>query len=175
MMSRAQILVLFGIAAGIAATVVVLQAGGTLPRNWLPVVDSPISRLAWAVRWLIVPGACLVAAVSVVAARRYFTRNAIEGGPPVAGSALEIDMRVTTNTLEQAVMASIAYLAFAVSASIEELGLIPAAAIAFAIGRVAFWIGYYIHPLARSFGFALTFLPTFLIYHLVLFEMLVPH
>jgi hypothetical protein len=175
MVSRAQILVLFSIVAAIAATVVVFQAGGTMPRNWLPVVDSPISRLVWVSRWLLVPGACLMAAVAIVAARRFFTRAAIEGGAGALGSTLDVDIRVVANTLEQVVITVIAYLGLAVTASMEELGIIPAAAIAFAIGRLAFWIGYHIHPLARSFGFALTFLPTFVIYHWLGWALIIPH
>jgi hypothetical protein len=34
----------------------------------------------------------------------------------------------------------------------------------FAFGRVAFWIGYLLHPLARAFGMVVTALPTLAAY-----------
>jgi hypothetical protein len=38
--------------------------------------------------------------------------------------------------------------------------LIPAATIVFIVVRLAFWIGYRIHPLYRAFGMAATFWPS---------------
>lgn len=175
MVSRAQILVVFGATVAVIASILVFNWGGALPRAWLPPVDSPISRIAGALRWLAVPGGCLLLAIGMVAARRFFTRAGIEGGVAPAGSALEIDLRVVTNTAEQVLLAAIGYLAFAVTAPLEQLGLIPAAAMAFAIGRVAFAVGYHVHPLARAFGFGLTFYPTVVIYVWLFGELVLPH
>lgn len=175
MVSRAQILVVFGATVAVIATILVFHWGVVLPRSWLPPVDSPISRVAWTLRWLALPGACLMAAIGMVSARRFFTRAGIEGGAAPLGSALEIDLRIVTNTAEQALLAAIAYLAFSVSAPLEQLGLIPPAAIAFAIGRLAFAIGYHIHPLARAFGFGLTFYPTAVMYVWLFGELVLPH
>jgi hypothetical protein len=45
-----------------------------------------------------------------------------------------------------------------------ELVLLPAMAFLFALGRIAFWIGYLLHPLARAFGMVLTVAPTLVAY-----------
>jgi hypothetical protein len=34
--------------------------------------------------------------------------------------------------------------------------VIPAAALVFVVARIAFWVGYRIHPLYRAFGMAAT-------------------
>ncbi|HET9638008.1 MAG TPA: hypothetical protein VFP12_02260 [Allosphingosinicella sp.] len=47
-------------------------------------------------------------------------------------------------------------LGLAVSLPPDWMGVIRAAAIVFAAARIAFWIGYRIHPLHRAFGFAST-------------------
>jgi hypothetical protein len=38
----------------------------------------------------------------------------------------------------------------------KTMRLIPAATIVFIVARLAFWIGYRIHPLYRAFGMAAT-------------------
>jgi hypothetical protein len=47
-----------------------------------------------------------------------------------------------------------------VGSSHEKLVLIPAMALLFMAGRLTFWIGYLMRPVARAFGMILTAPPT---------------
>ena len=62
--------------------------------------------------------------------------------------------RVADNTTQQLLLLLIGSLALAVQLPAGQLQVVGAAAIVFAFMRVAFWIGYRIHPLYRAFGFA---------------------
>ena len=121
--------------------------------------DDLYSRLAFALRWMLLPGSCLLLGV-IVAARRGFVPDAIDGTRTPTSRSLEINLRYNQNTLEQTVLACIVWANLAVSLPIAHLALIPAMAALFATGRVAFWVGYLIHPMGRSFGMVLTVLPT---------------
>jgi len=74
---------------------------------------------------------------------------------------MEINLRYNTNTLEQTVLAAVAWMGLALQLRPQDLGLIPALAGLFAIGRAAFWLGYLYAPWARAFGLGLTAYPTF--------------
>jgi hypothetical protein len=123
----------------------------------LPSDDIP-SRLAFAVRWMLLPGVCLLLGV-IVAARRGFVPDAIDGTRTPASPSLEINLRYNQNTLEQTVLACIAWAGLAISLPNAHLLVIPAMATLFAIGRGAFWVGYLLHPMGRAFGMVLTVLP----------------
>jgi MAPEG family len=127
----------------------------TLP---LPPDDSA-SRLSFALRWMLLPGVCLLVGV-IVAARRGFVPDAIDGTRTPTSRGLEINLRYNQNTLEQVVLAGIAWTGLALTLRIQELPLIPAMASLFLVGRMAFWTGYLIHPMGRAFGMVLTVLPT---------------
>jgi hypothetical protein len=75
------------------------------------------------------------------------------------------------NTVEQVVLAAIAWAALAVTLPHDRLVAIPSMAFLFAFGRVAFWIGYRLHPLGRAFGMTLTALPTLAAYGWLLWQM----
>ena len=136
-----------------------LQGSAYLP---LPVPDGDdvATRLAFAARWLLLPGFCLLAGVGMVANRRFFLPDAIDGSRAPESRALEINLRYNQNTLEQTVLAAIAWTGLALELPHERLALIPALAILFVVARALFWIGYLIAPAARALGFALTFYPT---------------
>jgi hypothetical protein len=146
-----------------------LLAGLTLPHadalfsSVAMPADEPGSRLAFAAHWMLLPAVCLLAGV-VGAARRGFIAEAIGGTRAPASASLEINLRYNQNTLEQTVLACIAWACLAVMLPRTQLALIPAMATLFAIGRAAFWIGYLIHPMGRAFGMALTAFPTIAAY-----------
>jgi hypothetical protein len=150
------------VAAGIVVAVVVLWlavAGPLHPLIALP-PDDPAQRLAFAVKWLLVPGFTLLAGIGVMAASRFFSSDAIDGTRTPGSATLEINLRYNQNTLEQAVLVIVAWPLLALYLPTNQLGLIPVLAVLFGFGRAAFWIGYLIAPWARAFGFALTFYPT---------------
>jgi hypothetical protein len=121
--------------------------------------DDTASRLAFAAEWLLVPGWCLLAGV-FGASRRGFYADAIEGTRTPSAHSLEINLRYNQNTVEQTILAAIAWFGLAVAMPHDQVYLIAGMAILFAAGRATFWIGYLIHPMARTFGMTLTVIPT---------------
>ena len=87
--------------------------------------------------------------------------DAIDGERKSQSQLIEIAQRYNRNTVEQIILAAIAWAGIALALPHEQLRLIPAMAIAFLIGRVLFFIGYMIAPVGRAFGFGLTAYPTF--------------
>jgi hypothetical protein len=152
--------VLVAIGMTVAAIVVFFAWTGPLhPVVNLP-TDDVAERLAFAAKWLLVPGFALLIGIGFTANRRFFVSDAIDGSPTPQSKSLEINLRYNRNTLEQAMLVAIAWPLLALWLPAGQLGLIPVLAVLFGFGRVAFWIGYLIAPWARAFGFALTFYPT---------------
>jgi hypothetical protein len=158
-MLRKQILLLLGAAP---AAFVVIAVWRAAPEFFGPAslpTDDTASRLAFAARWLLLPGVTLMAGI-VAVGRRGFLPEAVDGTRTPANHGLEIDLRYNQNTLEQTVLAAIAWSGLALALPHPRLVLIPAMAGLFLIGRIAFWIGYRLDPLGRAFGMVLTVLPT---------------
>jgi hypothetical protein len=158
-MLRKQILVVIGATAAVAVLLVLYDSGVAL-RFPTPTGDDEAARLAFAARWMLVPGLCLLAGIAITANRRFFSTDGIDGSPAPQSNALQINLRYNQNTLEQTVLAAVAWSGLALALPHERLGLIPLLAIFFATGRATFWIGYLIAPWARAFGLAMTFYPT---------------
>ena len=157
-MIRKQLLIALGMLAAVAVCLLVARLALDAPP---PVVELGIEgRLAFAVRWLLVPGLCLLVGIGFTANRRFFSAEAIDGGAPSKPGPFQVNLRYNTNTLEQTVLAAIAWTGLALALPAENLGLIPALAGLFAAGRAAFWLGYLYAPWARAFGLGLTFYPT---------------
>lgn len=125
--------------------------------------DDAGSRLAFAVRWLVLPGMTLLAGI-MGASRRGFYKDAIDGTRTPENHGLEINLRYNINTIEQVVLAAIAWCGLAVTLPYHQLLVIPAMALLFVVGRITFWVGYLIHPMGRDFGMTLTVFPTLLAY-----------
>jgi hypothetical protein len=157
-MIRKQLLIALGMLA--AAAVCLIVAGLALDTS-RPVAEVGVAdRLALVARWLLVPGLCLLVGIGFTANRRFFSAEAIDGGPPRAPGAFEVSLRYNVNTLEQTVLAAIAWTGLALALPARSLGLIAALAGLFAVGRAAFWLGYLYAPWARAFGLGLSFYPT---------------
>lgn len=118
-------------------------------------------RLAYALKCDVFAALCLLAGVAMIANRRFFIPDAIEGG---RSAAIEIDERYLQNTLEQLVLAIVAHLALATIVPAESIRAVAILVMLFVIGRVTFWIGYHVSGSARAFGFATTFYPTVAVY-----------
>ncbi len=162
-MRRKQLLVLLGMVAAIVALYLVWRSGLVLPFVRLPAPD-PVSRLAFALRWLGLPAACLLVGIAAVANRRFFVADAIDGGSSSSSRGLQINLRYNQNTLEQLMLVTLAWPALSLALPQPQLAAIPVLAVLFVAGRAAFWIGYLWAGWARGFGFALTFYPTVAIY-----------
>jgi hypothetical protein len=159
-MLRKQAFVLLGMAFAVAALALLWVRGSAHLPFPIPDGDDSASRLAFAARWLLLPGICLLAGIAMVANRRFVLPDAIDGSRTPENRAIEINLRYNQNTLEQTVLAAIAWAGLALALPHERLALIPALAILFVVARALFWIGYLIAPGARALGFALTFYPT---------------
>ena len=73
-----------------------------------PASDDTPGRLAYVFTWLLLPGLSLLIGVQA-AARRGFYRDAIDGTRTPSSPALEINLRYNTNTVEQVILAAIAW------------------------------------------------------------------
>jgi hypothetical protein len=155
---KKQVLILIGMAAALVAVVAV-------GRHALGAHDAgPVAtaeRLALAGRWLLVPGLCLMAGIGATANQRFLRADFIDGQRPSGPGFMDINLRYNQNTLEQTVLAAIAWTGLALELRPQDLSLIPALAGLFAVGRATFWIGYLYAPWARAFGLGLTAYPTF--------------
>ena len=154
---RARIQVLVQIAAMLLVCWLAVRFGPAYAP--LPAASDLAARLAFAVQWCMVPAFALLAMIWVTMNTRFLTDAAIDGTRTPASRFMEINLRATQNTLEQAVLAAFAWIGLAVALPPEQLGLIPVLAVLFGLGRVLFWVGYQLHPMARASGFCLSIVP----------------
>jgi hypothetical protein len=105
-----------------------------------------------------------LAGIALASSRRFFSQDGIDGSRTPESRSLEINLRYNQNTLEQAVLAAIAWSGLALTLPHERLGLIGMLAVVFTLGRALFWLGYLIAPWARAIGFGLTFYPTAVVF-----------
>ena len=72
------------------------------------------------------------------------------------GRAIDFDRRVAPNTLERFALFAAGLLALVPNLTAGQMRIVPAAVIVFVVARVAFWIGYRVHPLYRAAGMGAT-------------------
>lgn len=144
----------FAISIGMALGALWAVAIVLLPLRWgLPFVPPALAIPAA----FLIPGVVMAMMIGVLAARRFFSADLIDGVAPEFGSAADIDNRVLRNTAEQMVLALLIwpFVGFSLGGvSILALG------IGMAVARVLFWVGYHVSPPLRSLGFAASFYPT---------------
>jgi hypothetical protein len=130
-------------------------------------------RLAFAIRADVFVFLWIVVGVRIVARQRFRSaadnRGAAFGQP---SPAIAVPVAFLQNTVEQVVAAVGAHLALATLLDGAALSLIPAAIALFAIGRLAFLIGYPKGAGARAFGMVTTVLPTMGAYALAIWLMI---
>jgi len=147
--SREQRIVAIGAASGVAAMLLAMWG------LYQVLPSSDADPLIYALRWQ--PVAALPLLVMIVA-----VGNARAMGPaidPTVGAedpAMRVNIRVLDNTLQQFVLFGAGSMGLAASLEPERAKVVGAAAIVFVVARLAFWIGYRIHPLYRAAGFAAT-------------------
>ena len=172
-MTRKQIVILSGAApAMLTALLVCFNAQHLEPTSVLP-ADDTADRLAFAARWLILPGLTLLAGIQG-AGRRWMYPDTIDGTRTPANPGFEINLRYNQNTLEQVVLAAIAWTGLALSLPHDRLTIIPAMAGLFTLGRITFWICYLIYPTGRAFGMVLTAAPTVGAYVWLVWRLVLP-
>lgn len=138
-----------GIGLGVAAALFVAL-------DWLlpPIAAATTAERVGAAALALLPG---VAVLVLMIGVQILTRFATGTFDPTAGSdgpALVRNQRAITNTVEQLAVFAPAMLALAAAGA--PMRGVAALGIVFAVARAAFWIGYAVHPLARSPGMAAT-------------------
>jgi hypothetical protein len=158
-MFRKQLAVVLGAGAAVGLLMLAWAQLDALPLP-LPDGDDTAARLAFVAHWLLLPGLALLFGIGLVANQRFFVADAIDGGASES-KLIQIALRYNTNTVEQTLLAAIAWMGLALALPHEMLKLIPAMAMSFLIGRALFFIGYMIAPVGRALGLGLTAYPSF--------------
>jgi hypothetical protein len=143
---------------GAASGIVAMIAGSTViysmwPAN--PALTDTASRLAYALRAAVFAVLPLLAGIIAVGNGRFLS-EAIDPMLHRESQATEVNGRVVDNTLQQFLIFLVGTLALSTGLTADQMRAIPAVAIVFVVARIAFWVGYRIHPLYRAFGFAAT-------------------
>ena len=126
-----------------------------------PTATQTCSRLTYVLSWEVLTVLPLVLSIGALARHRFFTPADIDGSGLTQGTdKATILQAVLQNTLEQTVLAFITQTVWTAIMPATALGVVPAAAVMFLIGRATFALGYRHGAAARSFGFALTFYPS---------------
>lgn len=81
---------------------------------------------------------------------------------PLSGNEhyVKVASRILVNTFEQYLFHAINLLVFSTLVSERYFFLLPLTVAIFVLGRLAFAVGYLIHPVHRQFGFIWTFFPS---------------
>jgi hypothetical protein len=120
-----------------------------------PAAAALAERLAYALKWQALAALPLLFVIIAIGNARAMS-DAID---PTAGkedAAMKVNIRVADNTLQQLMLFFAGSMSLAASIAPEHIKVIGAAAIVFVVARIAFWIGYRIHPLYRAPGFSST-------------------
>ena len=153
-MTNDQKKVAIGAVSGIVGMVLLVWLISTLmPQP--QVIDAPGNRIAYALRWSVIAVLPLFFMIAAVGNARFLS-EAIDPTLHKEDQKTVVNGRVADNTTQQFLLYLIGITALSVSVPIEWIRVIPAIAITFVISRIAFWIGYRIHPLYRAPGFAST-------------------
>ncbi|MET0289068.1 MAG: MAPEG family protein [Pseudoxanthomonas sp.] len=161
MLTQTQRAVLKGMAGGASIAVAVVLYG-VLVNPWSHPEDLVVDRrLQVAVRASMAPALLLAIAIVRLARHRFFSEADIEGGSPARGTGRALFLQaMVQNTLEQALLACIAYTAWAMVMPPAWLSVVTLAALSFVLGRVLFFMHYRRGAGARALGFTVTFYPT---------------
>lgn len=118
------------------------------------------SAVETAIKAALAPALCVMASIGKVANVRFFSANDIGAGTSIQHSQhLDIENAILRNTLEQAFLAVILYVALATQVARPQPLIIALAAL-FVTGRLFFSLGYKRGAGGRAFGFGLTFYPS---------------
>lgn len=151
-----------GIAAALLVCVVVLA--GThllLPDHVRFPGDDLRSQLTfWAGASLFIVLWVLIGIGMVSHGRRHSPQDILGSAYAPPSSKIAVRVAFLQNTLEQAVVAILVHLAIILLFGVAAMPFVTGCVLLFGIGRVTFLIGYPRGPGARSFGMAVTFLPT---------------
>ena len=152
-MTHDQRKVLIGASAGILSMALAMW----LLTSVLPPADAPTlaDRLAYTAVCNAFAALPLFAMLAAVGNGRFLS-EAIDPTLGRESPKIVINGRVADNTTQQFLLFAAGLPALAASLEPSQMGVIRAAALVFVVARLAFWIGYRLHPLYRAPGFAAT-------------------
>ena len=146
------------IAVGAASGVLGMATSVWLLTQALPapvLSDTPGERLAYALR------ANMVAIIPffimlITIGNSRFLSDAIDPTRNAESATMDIDGRVSDNTLQQNFVFALATLAVSTLVPLHSLQVVWACTIVFIVARALFWVGYRINPLYRAPGMSAT-------------------
>ena len=144
------------VAIGAACGIVSMVLAMALLPGALPVPDGMTTvgeRLGYAVRWDVFAALPLFLMIGAVGNGRAMSK-AIDPTLGLEDRKIVVNGRVADNTTQQYLLFLAASLGLAAGLPPDRMTVIGAAALWFVFARIAFWIGYRIHPLYRAYGFA---------------------
>jgi hypothetical protein len=128
------------------------------------IVMSLGGRFALCALAMLLPALTLAYSIGRLARHRFFSPQDIDGSALSSGTSTAVLLQsLLKNSLEQALLALIAYASWCLLVPAVLLPAAPAAAVLFFVGRVMFFARYVQGAQARALGFALTFYPTVLL------------
>jgi hypothetical protein len=142
------------VAAGAASGIITMALAVWLLHLAIPAPDTANvgDRIGYALKWNVLAAFPYFAMLAAVGNSRFLS-EAIDPTLGKESKRMIVDGRVADNTGQQLLVFAIGSCALA-AVPTSNLSLVAAAAITFALMRLAFWIGYRIDPLYRAFGFA---------------------
>ena len=150
-------------AAFIALAVLIIAVVGPWSHSYSGM--SLARRLSYALCWEALVILPLLLCIGMLARHRFFTPADIDGSGLTQGTdTATILQAILQNTLEQTMLAFVTQTIWAAVMPAVALGVVPAAAVMFVVGRITFALGYRHGAAARSFGFALTFYPSVMLF-----------
>ncbi|MBY8974945.1 hypothetical protein KHP62_03930 [Rhodobacteraceae bacterium NNCM2] len=153
-MTKAQIIVALGAGSGVLSMVVTVILGCyLLPAP--PGLDDLAARIGYTLRIDAIAALPLLAGIIVVGNNRFLS-EAIDPLLRKESASTIINGQVVENTLQQYVLFLVGTLSLSATVGAEDMAIIPIVAAIFVVARIAFWVGYRLHPLYRAFGMAAT-------------------
>ena len=146
------------------------------PKFRLPTL---LDRVVFTLRCLMISLLAIFAGVIAVGNTRYLTA-AINPLDPSGKKYTEQLKNYLQNTVEQFLLHSFSLLTLSTYLSEEKMYWIPIMVVLFTIARAVFFVGYYIDPLKRGVGFAMTWFPNiavsgFCLYCMCMYGLQAPH
>ncbi|KAL9985096.1 hypothetical protein ACROYT_G007461, partial [Oculina patagonica] len=86
---------------------------------------------------------------------------------------VEMPSRYLQNTVEQFLLHSFSLIVLSTYLSEENMNFVPFLVVLFCIARLVFAVGYFMDPIKRSLGYAMTFTPTNLVIGYCLYCLLI--
>ena len=125
---------------------------GTIP---VPKDGDLLTKLFYTLRCFFVPISFFWVAINFVALQRLPTGafNPLDGPEHL----MDLSKKRLRNTMEQMTIYAVQSLILAVLLERNEMKVVFLYSLAFIVGRIFFWFGYGIHPLARALGFSLNY------------------